>query len=163
MNHVLYYRTRPSEPRPNAEALAQQKREAHRIASGRHKIVGQFEEIERAAPGDGANEARPALEAAVALAAETKRREGRCYLTILRVDAIGRGDEFDVNHPLMRDKEHDEITLIERRCWTQMDDFMVAEYCHTFGKPLPPEVRNRMKVRQDRKDAFPVPADLSER
>lgn len=159
INYVLYYRTRPSEPRANAEAVAQQKREAHRIASGRHRIVGRFEEIESAPPGQAATEARPALEAAMALATETKLREGRCYLAILRVDPIGYGEQFNLDHPLLCGKEHDEVSLIEKRCWTQMNDFVVADYCHTYGEPLPPDVRERLKRRQDRKDAFPDPAD----
>jgi hypothetical protein len=29
---------------------------------------------------------------------------------------------FDVEHPLFEGKQHDQITLVEKRCWTQVND-----------------------------------------
>ncbi len=89
---ILYFRTRPSEEKASKKAMKQQRYVASKLA--RYPVAGEFTEIETAEPDNGWREERPELAKACELAVATKREHDDVFLILLRMDGIGRGDDF---------------------------------------------------------------------
>lgn len=129
MIKILYFRSRPSAGSADAEARRQQIRSAREFLEDGGVIAGCFTEIEAAPPGYGREEAAHALQAAIRCVRDVLRSERFCTLAILRVDGIGGGDPFDVEHPYFTQLlpvRH--RILIMKTGWTAMNKLMELEW-----------------------------------